>query len=157
MGYTRGVEIGTGGGVYAEVLCRNIPGLRLVCVDLWRPYDGYIDYTSVDYLEQDYRRAQELLAPWCVELIRKESMDALTIFQDGEFDFCYIDANHRSPWVDNDIYWWSKKVRSGGIVSGHDYSREHLDVMQAVERLAPGDFYVTSTTSEIPSWYWGKR
>ena len=166
MGYTRGIEIGTGGGVYSEVLCQTIPGLRLVCVDLWRPYDGYLDFTSVEHLEQDYAQAKARLAPYCVELWRKDSMDASTIFPNGGFDFIYIDANHQHPWVDNDIRWWERKVRPGGIVSGHDYATNHRDVCEAVQEFTRAHgirpYFAVGRPAEIdhadtiPSWFYFK-
>ncbi len=73
-------------------------------------------------------------------------MDALADFEDESLDFVYIDGNHAAPWVDDDIREWSKKVRKGGVVSGHDYARvrgnEHEDssrwaVIQALNKYVP--------------------
>ena len=43
------------------------------------------------------------------------------IFNDGYLDFVFIDSNHDYKYVKEDIKEWSKKVRKGGIVSGHEY------------------------------------
>lgn len=40
----------------------------------------------------------------------------------GEVDVIYIDANHSYENVLSDIGNWSKKVKRGGIIAGHDYS-----------------------------------
>jgi hypothetical protein len=48
-------------------------------------------------------------------------MDALEGFPDNSLDFVFIDGNHSFPYVAEDIFYWEKKVRPGGIVSGHDY------------------------------------
>ena len=48
-------------------------------------------------------------------------MKAIKDFEDNSLDFVYIDGNHDFVHFTNDMYWWSKKVRVGGIVSGHDY------------------------------------
>jgi hypothetical protein len=48
-------------------------------------------------------------------------MDALKEYTDGSLDFVYIDGDHSFPYIAQDIYEWSKKVRVGGMVSGHDY------------------------------------
>lgn len=50
-------------------------------------------------------------------------MDVVKEFANGELDYVYIDGNHDFQNVTNDIAEWSKKVRKGGIVSGHDYER----------------------------------
>lgn len=54
-------------------------------------------------------------------LIRKTSMDAVKDFSDGTLDFVYIDGHHGLKYIVEDIWEWSKKVRRGGIISGHDY------------------------------------
>ncbi len=48
-------------------------------------------------------------------------MDALDDFEDNSLDFVYIDANHSFKFVAQDIDGWSRKVRTGGVISGHDY------------------------------------
>jgi hypothetical protein len=80
------------------------------------------DFTDANDRERCYRQATERLDPLPnVHIVKKFSMDALEDFEDESLDFVYIDANHEWPYVTNDIYYWSQKVRSGGIVSGHDY------------------------------------
>ena len=45
--------------------------------------------------------------------------------------------------VKQDILAWSKKVRIGGIISGHNYGRPHLPgVKQAVDELFKKDIYL---------------
>ena len=48
-------------------------------------------------------------------------MDAVKDFPDRSLDFVYIDANHDVRHVIEDIEEWSKKIKKGGIISGHDY------------------------------------
>ena len=54
-------------------------------------------------------------------IIRKLSMEAVKEFEDGSLDFVYIDGNHTLPYVIRDIIEWARKVRVGGMVTGHDY------------------------------------
>jgi predicted O-methyltransferase YrrM len=42
-------------------------------------------------------------------------------FEDESLDFVFIDGNHAYEWVVQDIALWSKKVRKGGIIYGHDF------------------------------------
>jgi hypothetical protein len=37
--------------------------------------------------------------------------------------FVFIDGDHTSPAIDNDIAAWTPKIRSGGVVAFHDYGR----------------------------------
>jgi hypothetical protein len=57
-------------------------------------------------------------------------MDAVKDFGDDSLDAVYIDGNHTLPFVINDIIEWSKKVKIGGIVSGHDYRKSKRIVSQ---------------------------
>jgi hypothetical protein len=54
-------------------------------------------------------------------IIEKFSAEAVLDFPDNSLDFVYIDGNHELPFVLWDIINWTPKVRSGGIVAGHDY------------------------------------
>lgn len=121
LGYAVGVEVGTEQGFYAETLCQGVPGLHLYCVDAWDAYNEYRDHRSQSKLDRFYDEAVERLAPFHVDIVRQRSMDAVGQFDDGSLDFVYIDANHEIPYVLNDICAWRQKVRSGGVVAGHDY------------------------------------
>lgn len=135
MGYKVGAEIGVYKGDFARWLCKG--GLKLYGIDPWVPYDGYA-YSNVHRMARQetlYKSAKERLTPYpnCT-LIRKTSMDALEDFEDGSLDFVFIDANHKFRYVAEDIVEWSKKVRKGGIVSGHDYAiKKDLQVKFVVD------------------------
>lgn len=128
LGFKIGVEIGTDEGEYAERLCRTIPGLELLCVDPWKAeaYEkGYQpeSFESQDYFDKRYKIAVDRLADFNCSIIRKTSMDVVHYIPDESLDFVYIDGNHDFLNVTQDIHYWSKKVRKGGIVSGHDFVR----------------------------------
>lgn len=72
-----------------------------------------------------------------ITFIRQSSMEAVTYVQDG-LDLVYIDADHGYEAVKDDILAWSKKIRRGGILCGHDYMKEpnkHSEVSMAVNEL----------------------
>jgi glycosyltransferase involved in cell wall biosynthesis len=48
-------------------------------------------------------------------------MQAVTDFADESLDFVYIDGNHQLKYVVEDIVEWTKKIKKGGIIAGHDY------------------------------------
>ena len=48
-------------------------------------------------------------------------------------DFVFIDAGHSFDDAARDIIEWAKKVRKGGIVSGHDYTHVRGGVKDAVD------------------------
>ena len=116
-----GAEIGVQEGIYSEVLCKANPYLHLYSIDPWRVYEGYRDHTSQEGLDRIYAEAVHRLSHYHCTILRKTSMEAFGDFADKSLDFVYVDANHEIPWAIEDIWWAVKKVRSGGIVAGHDY------------------------------------
>jgi len=158
LGYKTGAEIGVQKGDYSLVLCTSIPGLHLKCVDSWEPYTPRISQGRQDlYLARTAAR----LAPYDVEIIKKTSMDAVRDVPDASLDFVYIDAMHEFDYVIMDLVEWSKKVRAGGIVSGHDYSNVHYQygVIPAVLAYTGAhniyQWYVTRDDVD-PSYFWVK-
>jgi len=121
LGFKYGVEVGVAQGNHARVICENIPGVALGLVDVWGTYDGYREYT--DRIDKYYQKAIEQLEQYQCSFIRKFSMDAVKDFQDNSLDFVYIDGAHDFKNVAMDVCEWSKKVRVGGIVFGHDFKR----------------------------------
>ena len=134
QGYKIGVEIGVEQGKFSEVLLTTIPGLRLTCVDAWTAYRGYRDHVSQTKMDGFYEDAKKRLLPLGATIVRKFSMDAVKEFRPNTLDFVYIDGNHGFDWVMQDLIEWSRRVRSGGMVAGHDYIRrlrEPVHVIQA--------------------------
>jgi hypothetical protein len=85
----------------------------------------------------------------------------VTTIPDGSLDFVYIDGLHDFEAVILDIVYWSRKVRSGGIVSGHDYCWAFKSgVIAAVDAYTRGlgitSWYLTNKDRE-PSWLWVKK
>lgn len=125
LGYGVGAEIGVEQGVYSEVLLRSAPDLILFCIDAWKAYDGYRDHRTQSKLDGFMAATQERLEPYQsrYRLYRDFSVDAARQFENGSLDFVYIDANHSLQHVIQDLEAWVPKVRSGGIVAGHDFSQ----------------------------------
>lgn len=172
LGLRRGAEIGVEAGLYSEVLCQSIPGLELYCVDAWKAYSGYRDHTSQSVMEDLYWKASRRLRGYGAEIVREFSMDAVKHFNDNTLDFVYIDGNHEFRHVVDDICEWTKKVRPGGIVAGHDYIRRKgtgylMHVMPAVHAYCDAynikPLFVLGRKSEDPqfrdrvrSWFFVK-
>jgi hypothetical protein len=150
LNFTKGAEIGTERGLFAKRICVSNPGVKLYCIDPWLAYKGYRDYVSQSKLDDFYETARERLAPYDCELVRKFSVDASRDFEDGSLDFIYIDANHNLLSVIQDLHYWTPKVRSGGIVAGHDMIKRKnpsvgMHVVQAV--------YAFTDAYNIDPWY----
>ena len=118
QGFKYGAEIGTADGRYAEILCKEIPGLQLYCVDPYMKYEG--NWRSNDYQQKAYEKAMERLSTHNAKILRTTGVEASLKIMDEALDFVFIDGDHHFDSVMTDIILWSKKVRPGGIVSGHD-------------------------------------
>lgn len=119
-GLTKGAEIGVYKGAFTEKFCQA--GLQMYAVDPWQAYDG-AGRTPKLQARQDflYEHTRRTLAPYDCTIVRATSMEAVQQFEDESLDFVYIDGNHIFRYVAEDLFEWSRKVRPGGIVSGHDY------------------------------------
>ena len=122
-GLNTGVEVGVAQGYHAEILCQANPDILLHLVDPWHPYDGYNEYQ--DRITKYHLEAIERLEGYNCVFHQQFSMDAVKHFADNSLDFVYIDAAHDFKNVAMDMCEWTKKVRVGGIVFGHDYKRRN--------------------------------
>lgn len=160
MCYNIGAEIGIWEGEFTERFCKE--GIKMYGIDPWKARGNQ------NQKQQDARceRAIERLKPYDCEVIRKRSAQAITDFKDESLDFVYIDGDHRYPFVLEDVREWSKKVRKGGCISGHDYMctdpainalperyRKHEEVAAAVDLFIKEngieDFYVFGRTKPL--------
>lgn len=133
LGYKEGVEIGTRAGNFSKLICDTVPGVKLHCVDPWIAYNRL----GQEHQEQYYQETVNKLAPYGVDIIRLHSMAAVGRFADGSLDFAFIDGSHDFDDVILDLVCWSRKVRIGGIVAGHDYSM-FPDVVYAANAYVAG-------------------
>ena len=127
LGYKVGAEIGTDNGRYTKWLFIKNRGVKIYCIDPYLAYEDYVEshQRGQEDMDQHFENAKQRLAQFNVEFIRKPSMEAVKDFKDESLDFVFIDGNHTFQYVVNDIAEWEKKVRPGGIVSGHDYWRSY--------------------------------
>jgi hypothetical protein len=124
LGFHEGAEIGVLEGEFTEALAKPNPDIKIYAVDAWRFYPLRNNFRKpYHYIIIEDRARKRLLQYPNVIIIREWSMDAVKRFGDESLDFVYIDADHRFEYVTNDIAEWSKKVRTGGIISGHDYTQ----------------------------------
>lgn len=155
LGYNKGAEIGVRQGAYSAKLCRSNPNLKLLCIDPWSALGEKYPQEKQDFI---YSKAIENLSKYGVTFIRKTSFDALADVEDESLDFVYIDGDHKFDTAMMDIIFWSRKVRSGGIVAAHDCYGGEVGVQKAVEAYVHchhiDPWYVTKELA--PTAYWVK-
>lgn len=160
----RGVEVGVQRGEFAKAVLARWPG-EYHMVDPWVrwPDEEYPDPTNREHPELNYQAALGVarLHPRRVHIHRMTSEEAaaLPIFKDGTLDWVYIDGNHTYKYVRQDILLWLPKVRSGGVLAGHDYvdgaahGRPDIEVKRAVDELLSREYEVHTVEPEWPTWW----
>ena len=174
LGLKKGVEIGTYKAEYTVEFAKE--GLEIYTVDPWIISRDYTNPRGQARLGFQYEHSKRVLTPYPnAHVIRKTSMDAVEDFPDESLDFVYIDGNHIFKNVAEDLWEWSRKVRKGGIVAGHDYLpptphrpfsvchvRPVLDAFVEIYEIK--NYWITSGRTNIlnnprdlwKSWFWFK-
>lgn len=139
-GFTYGAELGLGGGLLSSMIMQELPEVHLIGVDIMaRPDRSY----KVRQLASIYRDRYTLL--------EMTTDQAATIVDDGELDFVFIDAGHSYEAVVSDIKHWAPKVRTGGLIMGHDYGHpKYTGVAQAVDEAFSGVTVHGETIWSVP-------
>jgi predicted O-methyltransferase YrrM len=109
-------ELGVATGCFStEILNFNEPE-KLHLVDVWgcdRYHEGLLNNIKNMYSKKI--KAQEVI------LHRKLSHDAASDFEDGYFDWIYIDTTHSYAQTKLELEVYAPKIKPGGIIAGHDY------------------------------------
>ncbi|MFQ1686003.1 class I SAM-dependent methyltransferase [Aeromonas veronii] len=135
---TQGVvaELGVAAGDFSRQIVDICSPAQLHLVDIWSS-DRYSEelYLSVnDYFQQQQQSGE-------VTIHRKPSLEALDSFPDQIFDWVYIDTTHSYELTRDELRACSRKVKSTGIIAGHDYiqgnwrSQYRYGVIEAVHEF----------------------
>ena len=147
----QGVEIGLCQGQNAVRLLTNLPNLQLTAIDPFEGYDDFCGHISTDTLQVREGTAMRSLEPFAgrFTFIKRYSDAALELLPDESFDFVYIDGNHSGMWPLHDMTHYWHKIKSGGILCGHD--RSLTDVAQALVDF--GREFTPTDEPQSDSWY----
>lgn len=121
------VEIGSYCGRSSRAIADNLPdGGVLYCVDAWKPFECVPPViTTPDEGEAVYaeflRNMSDVIDNGTVTVRRMGSVKAAVTLNQDVVDFVFIDGDHSYNAVSQDIRLWLPLVKSGGIISGHDY------------------------------------
>jgi predicted O-methyltransferase YrrM len=117
-----GVWAGRTTKIFAEYAKAN--NAKVYCIDHFNGNEGtYLNSIAIDNNIRKIfiNNMQELGLIDYIDLICLPSIEASYKFADDYFDMFYIDADHRYSSVSNDLSVWFPKVKSGGLIGGHDF------------------------------------
>jgi predicted O-methyltransferase YrrM len=105
-----GAEVGVLKGNFSVMMLDHFPNLTLYLIDKWeKPED--VEATARKRLAKYGDRAR---------IIKGDSIECASQVPD-ELDFVFIDADHSYEACLKDLQVYSKKVKMGGWITGHDY------------------------------------
>jgi hypothetical protein len=132
-------EIGVDRGMNSESIMRTLNVQTLFAIDPYRPYfqRGSPVLTSSASAEAARVEAARRLAPFGkkIKFMYETSGKAASSIPNG-LDFVYVDGNHQYESVKQDIELYYPKLSPDGIIGGHDFSSNFLDVIRAVTEFA---------------------
>lgn len=119
----KGIEIGTGRGEGSYLILEKCSKVeKLYTVD---PFKEYMDWVGV--IEQkDQTKFEEIAKTNLsefgdrVEMIKKSSDEAASMFEDNSMDFIFIDGDHSADQVKRDCINYYPKLKVGGLFAVHD-------------------------------------
>lgn len=155
-----GAEIGVFEGDNSLALLDGLPGLKvLLCVDSWKHYPDFAASTpnkKGKVANANFEEVEKVFLSQMEKhkgrftLIKDDSNDATMFITNGCLDFVFIDGNHAYAYVKKDIEAWSPKVKSGGLIIGHDYvNKPGYGVIEAVNEA----FDVVAVDRRSKCWY----
>lgn len=114
-----GVEVGVWRGHTSRALLETFPTLHLTMVDPYAAVGFKSAWTAE--MAQAEAKVQTEFASYRRLIMHQFSDQAAYVLQGQQFDFVFLDANHKYDAVQADIAAWWPLVRSGGVLIGHDY------------------------------------
>ena len=174
-----GAEIGVAEGDFAAALLEAAEPRELHLIDPWSHLESGSGLLQAGYMLADVEEALErgvkLDAPPPnlsgdatlakvasrfegdprVRIHRQYSYKAAAGFEEGYFDFVYIDGNHHYEFVLRDLQDFASRLKPGGLLFGHDFfdnafaRKENYGVVEAVLAfLKRSNFRFLMLTSE---------
>jgi predicted O-methyltransferase YrrM len=121
------VEVGVWKGMSAAYMAVEIinsgKNIKFDCVDNWEYIELQKDIPK-DMYDGLYETFLNNIEPvkHIINPIRELSWDAARHYEDNSLDFIFIDAGHDYDSIKKDITAWYPKLKTDGIIAGHDYS-----------------------------------
>jgi cephalosporin hydroxylase len=94
-----------------------------------------------------------------VDFLQMSSLDASCKFNDGFFDFVFLDSSHTYEQTKAEIRLWIHKVKDGGILAGHDYDIVNSEgvVLAVNEVIREDELNLEPTSNGCGVWWLTKK
>lgn len=109
-------ELGVDKGDFSEVILKTCTPSKLHLVDVWESER----YNETKKLNVASKFEKEVKAK-TVEINLGYSTEVVKQFPDAYFDWVYIDTTHSYKTTIEELNLYSRKIKPGGLMAGHDY------------------------------------
>jgi len=104
---------------------------KMYCVDLWHELDQECTcndiYNNYDVINIFRENIKAVGGENHVIMVVGDSISPVREFANHSVDILFADADHRYDGVKRDIFSWYSKVKNGGIIMSHDYTKAWQD------------------------------
>ena len=98
-------------------------------VDATNGFNGEVDWSNEDsFLRENFN-------PRFINSTTEDAFYNFFVKRDSKIDYLHIDADHTYESVKKDLELYLPKVKNGGIIGGHDYTDNWVEVRQAVDEV----------------------
>jgi hypothetical protein len=109
-------ELGVDKGDFSEIILKTCSPSKLHLVDVWESER----YNETKKLNVASKFEKEVNAK-TVEINLGYSTEVVKQFPDDYFDWVYIDTTHSYKTTIEELNLYSRKIKPGGLIAGHDY------------------------------------
>jgi hypothetical protein len=138
-----GCEIGVQRGLNALWMCERLDIVKLYLIDPYASYpnkvrergrslQGFLSQEEADKIRAEAEENLREHAGKIVWLVGK-SAEMVSRIPDDSLDFVYVDGDHSYNACLTDLMLFYPKVKTGGLIAGHDYGRDVNGVQDAVD------------------------
>lgn len=106
---------GRSGSFMATEIANSGKNIKFDCVDHWQGGDGNHEPRCYDIFMRNMRHLEGFFNP-----VKMASVEAASTYPNGSLDFVFIDGRHDYSSIMEDLNAWVPKVKSGGVIAGHD-------------------------------------
>lgn len=155
------VEIGSYAGESTMMFANKFVDAKIYCIDPWNDMDfeaykidkvGVGSYTKPSLVESIFD--ENIKNYNNITKIKLTSEEAASQFEDNSLDMVYIDGIHTVKYIAIDLEKWIPKVKSGGIISGHDFSQRFRKYANYIKNYMGGQPIKVYGDN---SWYYIKK
>lgn len=109
-------EIGVDKGAFSEKIIQITKPKELNLIDMWggKRYHNGLKLEIENKFSDEIGRKQ-------VKIYQGASVEKATEFENNYFDWIYIDTDHSYSTTFQELNAYSKKVKTGGLIGGHDF------------------------------------